>query len=39
MPALGTKILKSVTKERAKHSLNFAVGFAIGYLSHAAGLF
>jgi hypothetical protein len=39
MPALGTRLIKGFTKERMKKGGMFAVGYALGYLSHAAGLF
>jgi hypothetical protein len=39
MPALGTRLIKQFTKERMKKGGMFAVGFALGYMTHAAGLF
>jgi hypothetical protein len=39
MASTGTKLVESFTKERVKKGGAFALGYALGYLSHAAGLF
>jgi len=39
MASTATKLVESFTKERVKKGGMFALGYALGYLSHAAGLF
>jgi len=39
MPALGKQLIATLTKERLKKGGALALGYALGYLSHASGLF
>ena len=39
MASTATKLVESFTKERVKKGGVFAMGYALGYMTHAAGLF